>query len=139
MLDKAITLVSKAFEGRKDKGGKYYVLHCLYVMFQVGMDDEELMTIAVLHDLIEDTDYTIENLRAMGFSERVLAAVKALTHEDGMPYMEYIKILAMNTDARLVKREDLDHNSRILRMKGLRKKDFERLEKYFTAYEYLKD
>lgn len=139
MLDKAITLVSKAFEGRKDKGGKYYVLHCLHVMFKVGMDDEELMTIAVLHDLIEDTDYTIENLRAMGFSERVIAGVKALTHEDGVPYMEYIKIIAMNPDSRSVKREDLDHNSRILRMKGLRKKDFERLEKYFTAYEYLKD
>lgn len=139
MLDKAITLVSKAFEGRKDKGGKYYVLHCLHVMFQMNIDDEELMTIAVLHDLIEDTDYSIENLRAMGFSERVLKGVDDLTHKDDEPYMDYIRRTAGNPDSREIKKEDIKHNSDVMRMKGLRKKDFERLEKYFTAYEYLKD
>lgn len=139
MLDKAITLVSKAFEGRKDKGGKYYILHCLHVMFQMDGDDEELMTIAVLHDLIEDTDYTIDNLRAMGFSERVLKGVDDLTHRKGEPYMDYIRRTAGNPDSREAKKEDLKHNSNIMRMKGLRQKDFLRLEKYFTAYEYLKD
>jgi len=139
MLDVAIALVAKAFEGRFDKGGQPYILHCLFVMFQMDPTDHELMIIAVLHDLLEDTDYTIEDLRAMGFSERVLTALTLLTHIDGVPYMDYIRAIAMNPDARKVKRADLRHNSDIMRMKGLRGKDFQRLEKYHTAYEYLKD
>lgn len=140
MLDVAIAIAAKAFEGKFDKGGQPYILHCLHVMNQMDQTDHELMSIAVLHDLVEDCrDYTFETLRMLGFSERVVDGIKALTHEDGVPYMDYIKIIAMNPDAREVKIADLDHNSRILRMKGLRKKDFERLEKYHTAYAYLKD
>ena len=139
MLSKAIALASALFEGKYDQGGKPYILHCLYVMYKLGPDDEDLMIIGVLHDVVEDTHITIQDLREMGFSERVLAALELLTHRAGVPYMDYIKTLATNEDCKKVKRADLDHNSRILRMKGLRKKDFERLEKYFTAYEYLKD
>ena len=139
MLDVAIALVAQAFKGRFDKGGEPYILHCLFVMFQMDPTDHDLMIIAVLHDLIEDTDYTIENLRAMGFSERVLTALTILTHLDGVDYMDYIRALARNEDCRKVKRADLRHNSDIMRMKGLRGKDFARLEKYHTAYEYLKD
>ena len=109
-------------------------------MNQMSQDDHELMTIAVLHDLVEDIDYySIGNLRALGFSERVLDAIRLLTHEEDVPYMDYITNLSHNRDARMVKMADLRHNSDILRMKGLRKKDFDRLQKYFTAYEYLKD
>ena len=138
MLDKAIALTAQVFEGKFDKGGEPYILHCLYVMHKVGPDDHELMTIAVLHDVVEDTNITIDDLKEMGFSDRVIWGVKALTHQKDEPYMDYIKRISFNPDARKVKMADLDHNSRILRMKGLRKKDFERLEKYFTAYEYLK-
>jgi (p)ppGpp synthase/HD superfamily hydrolase len=139
MLDVAIALAARKFEGRFDKGGQPYILHCLFVMFQMDPDDHDLMIIAVLHDLIEDTDFTIEMLRILGFSERVLTALTLLTHLDGVPYMDYIRAIAMNPDARKVKRADLRHNSSIMRMKGLRGKDFQRLEKYHTAYEYLKD
>ena len=139
MLDVAIALAATAFKGRFDKGGQPYILHCLFVMSQMDTDDHDLMIIAVLHDLIEDTDYTIENLRAIGFSERVLTGLTLMTHLDGVPYMDYIRAIAMNADCRKVKRADLDHNSRLLRMKGLREKDFRRMEKYHTAYEYLKD
>lgn len=138
MLSKAIQLAADLFEGKFDKGGHPYILHCLYVMNKMNQDDHELMAIAVLHDVVEDTDFTLEILREVGFSDRVVWGVQALTHEDGIPYMDYIKIISFNEDARKVKIADLRHNSDIMRMKGLRKKDFERLEKYHTAYEYLK-
>ena len=138
MLDVAIQLAANSFTGKFDKGGQPYILHCLHVMNQMDSTDHELMSIAVLHDVVEDTDITLDDLREMGFSDRVVWGVQALTHEDGVPYMDYIKRISFNEDARKVKMADLDHNTRVLRMKGLRKKDFERIEKYFTAYEYLK-
>ncbi len=139
MLSKAIYLTSSAFMGKYDKGGTPYILHCLHVMNQMPSTDPELMVIAVLHDVVEDTTLTLPSLRDQGFSERVLEAVDLLTHRDGVAYKDYINRLSNNPDARLVKMADLRHNSDIMRMKGLRKKDFERLEKYHTAYEYLKD
>ena len=143
MLGKAIAIASKEFADKTDKGGKPYILHCLHVMHKVGPDDHELMIIAVLHDLVEDTDWTFDMLRDEGFSERVLIALRLLTHypighSEGKTYDDYIKSIATNEDARKVKMEDLKHNSDITRMKGLRKKDFDRLEKYHRSYEYLK-
>lgn len=143
MLDKAISIAALAFVDKYDKGGKPYILHCLHVMHKVGPDDQELMQIAVLHDLVEDTSWTIDGLRSEGFSERVLTALKLLTHipighPEGQTYEDYIKAIATNDDARRVKMADLKHNSDITRMKGLRKKDFDRLEKYHRAYEYLR-
>ena len=139
MLAQAIAITATAFEDKCDKGGQPYILHCLFVMNQMSANDHELMAIAVLHDVVEDTSYTLTDLRELGFPERVIDGVKALTHLDDVPYMNYIKSISLNTDARLVKMADLQHNSDIMRMKGLRKKDFERLEKYHTAMAYLKD
>lgn len=139
MLDKAIAIAAMEFAGKFDKGGKPYILHCLHVMHKVGPDDQELMTIAVLHDLIEDTPWTIQRLMSEGFSHRVVMAIDCLTHEDDVSYDDYIRRIATNEDARKVKREDLKHNSDITRMKGLRQKDFIRLEKYHKAYEFLRD
>lgn len=138
MLDKAIAIAAKAFEGVYDRGGKPYILHCLYVMTKVDNNDPELMTIAVLHDLLEDTDWTVDKLVAEGFSLRVVMALSLLTHAPDVSYDDYIRNIATNNDARRVKIEDLKHNSDITRMKGLREKDFKRLEKYHRAYEYLK-
>lgn len=143
MLGKAIAIAAKEFADKTDKGGKPYMLHCLHVMHKVGPDDQELMAIAVLHDLVEDTDWTFEMLRDEGFSDRVINALRLLTHypighSEGKTYDDYIKGIATNEDARAVKLEDLKHNSDITRMKGLRKKDFDRLEKYHRSYEYLK-
>lgn len=138
MLDKAIQIAAEAFVGKYDKGGQPYILHCLHVMNSVDSSDHELMQIAVLHDVVEDTDWTFEQLIDEGFSKRVIKALELLTHEKGVPYQDYIKQVATNEDARKVKMADLRHNSDITRMKGLRKKDFDRLEKYHRAYEYLK-
>ena len=142
MLDVAISLVAEKFKGKFDKGGQPYVLHCLHVMNAVcpDGDDHELMCIAVMHDLVEDTDTTIHDLYMLGFSDRVCKGVDDMTHRHGEDYMDvYIPRIALNPDTRRVKIQDLDHNSQMMRMKGLRQKDFKRIEKYHRAYAYLKD
>lgn len=138
MLAKAISIAAKAFEDKKDKGGKPYILHCLRVMNGVDQTDEELMTIAVLHDAIEDIpSINCNELFRMGFSERVVNAVRILTHDKDVSYDDYIKAISINADARQVKLADLRDNSNITRLKGLSKKDFDRLEKYSRSYIYL--
>lgn len=138
-LSVAIAITADAFKNRFDKGGKPYILHCLHVMNQMDKEDDELRCIAVMHDLIEDTDYEIEDLIALGFSDRVTRGIQLLTHDSKIPYMDYVTNLKSNDDARKIKMADLRHNSDITRMKGLREKDFKRLEKYHRAYSFLKD
>lgn len=138
-LGVAISIAADAFEGKCDKGGNPYILHCLHVMYKMPEDDKELRVIAVLHDLIEDTKWTLKELEDFGFSNRVIWGIQALTHDPEVPYMEYIKLISFNEDATKVKMADLRHNADVMRMKGLRKKDHDRIEKYFTAYEYLRD
>lgn len=139
MLGKAIALAAKAHEDQTDRGGHAYILHPLRMMMRLRTSDEELMTITVLHDVIEDTDLMIGMLSSLGYSDRVVAGVDALTRKDGESYDHFIKRCAANPDAKLVKREDLRDNSDITRLKGLRQKDFERLEKYSRAFIYLSD
>jgi len=138
-LQLAISITAKAFEGKTDRGGQPYMLHCLTVMNAVGPDDQDLMSAAVMHDLVEDTDWTFEDLEERGFSDRVLSALILVTHEDGITYEQYIRRAAISEDARKIKMADLRHNSDIHRMKGLRDKDFERLKKYHKSYAYLRD
>ncbi len=137
MLDQAIALASREFLGRFDKGGVPYIMHCLTVMNGVDQSDEELMIIAVLHDLVEDTKYTLHSLTMLGYSARIVNALDCLTHRDGEKYDDYIDRISGNLDAILVKLADLRHNSDITRMKGLRDKDFARLEKYHRNYKKL--
>lgn len=139
MLDKAISIASQAFEGKYDKGGQPYILHCLYVMNQMPENDHELRCVAVLHDIVEDTDWTLLDLREEGFSVTVVDAVELLTKKNGQSYDDYIKEVKQNDLARQVKLADLKHNSDITRMKGIEIKDMARLEKYFKAYKYLMD
>jgi (p)ppGpp synthase/HD superfamily hydrolase len=139
MLGPAIAIAAEAFKDHNDKGGTPYIMHCLTVMNAMPKDDTELMIVAVLHDLIEDTHWTTQMLRDLGFSERVLSALELLTHDPKVPYEDYIKAIALSKDAKRVKMADLRHNSDILRMKGLRKKDFDRLEKYHRSFMYLKE
>lgn len=138
-LAHAISIAAKAFENKTDKGGKPYILHCLRVMNSVNQTDEELMIIAVLHDLLEDCPelWSMDALRTHGFSERVCQTIFLLTHDKKVSYDDYIKAIALNEDARKVKLADLKDNSDITRLKGLRKKDFDRMEKYHKAFIYL--
>lgn len=141
-LGLAIAITAEAFKDKTDKGGSPYMLHCLHVMTAVGKKtdgDEEAMSIAVMHDLVEDTDYTIPDLMKLGFSGRVTVGVANLTHTSTDSYYDYIKWVAPLVTERLIKMADLKHNSDIHRMKGLRDKDLKRLEKYHWAYAYLRD
>jgi (p)ppGpp synthase/HD superfamily hydrolase len=135
MLAKAISLASEAFERKFDSHGHPYILHCIRVMMAVKGD--VLRQIAILHDVPEDTTINIDDLRRMGFSERVLQALECLTHRQGEYYDAYIKRVATNRDAVLVKRADLEDNTQVSRLKGLTQADFERMEKYHKAYTYL--
>ena len=136
-ISKAIAIAAEGFDGFRDKAGEPYIFHCLRVMNSLHTRDEELQQIAMLHDTVEDGIISLEQLRAEGFSERVIRAVDLLTHREGVPYDDYVKALAHNEDARIVKLKDLEDNSKITRLKGLTKKDFDRMEKYHRSYIYL--
>lgn len=137
MLDSAIALASEKFKGVFDKGGKPYILHCLHVMYDVDQTDEELMIIAVLHDIVEDTNVALGGLSDRGYSDRVVNAIDGLTRRKNETYTDFIKRCALNPDSLEVKLSDLRHNSQIMRMKGVEQKDLDRISKYFKSYQYL--
>jgi (p)ppGpp synthase/HD superfamily hydrolase len=139
LLTKAIRIAAVVSEKVLDKGGNPYILHPLRIMFRLRTDDPELMMIAILHDVVEDSDWTIEDLRKEGFTERVLKALTLLTHTEGVSYSDYIERIATNIDAILVKMEDLRDNSDITRLKGVTQKDLLRTEKYHRSFVSLKE
>ena len=138
MLAEAIALAAEKHKDQFDKGGMPYVLHPLKVMHYLKSDDIELMCIAVLHDIVEDTDVTCADLRVLGMSERVIIAVKLLTKVQGQTHEEYLDGIKSNIDAILVKLADLRHNSDIRRLKGITEKDAARLNKYCKMAHELK-
>ena len=133
-FDKAMFFAARGHLGQRDKGGHAYVLHVMRVAMRLRTSDEELMSMAVMHDLVEDGKITWAELLDAGFSARVIDGLRCLTHLAGDSYDEYIEKMRGNLDALLVKREDLRDNSDITRLKGLRQKDFERMEKYIRAF-----
>lgn len=130
LLGKVLVLATNAHAGQFDRGGKPYILHPLKVMHYLKTDDEELQCIALLHDVIEDTDTSWNDLEAIGCTERVIAAVKALTKMPGQTYTEYKQVVFANEDAMRVKLCDLRHNTDIRRLKGVTQKDVDRITKY---------
>lgn len=142
MLSTAIRIAATAFENKFDKGGTPYIMHCLYVMHKVKHLGELAMACAVLHDVIEDCadeGYDERYLWDQGLPLSVIGIVSVLTHNPEVPYMDYIKVISADPIAKAIKMADLEHNTKVSRLKGLRKKDFDRLEKYSIAYQYLKD
>lgn len=138
LLNKAIVIATNAHAHQKDKSGAPYILHPLTVMQILDTKDEELMCVAVLHDVIEDTDVTYAQLIEAGMTERVLAGVRALTKQLGQSYEEYKEAVFANEDAMLVKMADLTHNTDIRRLKGVTQKDIDRMARYHTFYYELK-
>jgi (p)ppGpp synthase/HD superfamily hydrolase len=130
LLGKVLVLATNAHAGQFDRGGKPYILHPLKVMHYLKTDDEELQCIALLHDVIEDTDTSWKDLEELGCTERVLNAVKALTKLPGQTYDEYKETVFANEDAMRVKLCDLRHNTDIRRLKGVTQKDVDRIAKY---------
>lgn len=134
LLSKAIHIATNGHHGQFDKGGNPYILHPFAVMSLLNTDDEELQCVALMHDVIEDTKTTFQDLRDAGFSDRVIAAVRLVTKMPGQTYNEYKDGVFSNKDAMRVKMADLTHNSDIRRLKGISEKDIERMAKYHRFY-----
>ncbi len=131
MLEKAMILAAKAHMGQLDKGGNPYILHPVRVMLGCKSTNEKI--VAMLHDTLEDSDLTSDDLLKEGFSKEIVEAVVCLTRKAGQDYMEHIQEVAKNPLARAVKLSDLADNMDLNRLPGLTPKDFQRLERYLRA------
>jgi (p)ppGpp synthase/HD superfamily hydrolase len=134
-LEKAISIAARAHEGQRDKAGAPYILHPLRVMMK--MTTEEARITAVLHDLIEDTDWTIERLAQEGFHRDILDAVDCLTNTEGEEYEAFIRRVQLNPLAVTVKIADLEDNLDVSRLKEVTAYDEKRMEKYRNALQVL--
>src|SRR5262249_2468574 len=134
-IEKALQIAAQAHAGQKDKEGLPYILHPLRAMMSVKGEDAQI--VAILHDVIEDTSVTADELRQAGFSEQVVAAVLCVTHRKDESYADYVVRCKHNEVARRVKLADLEDNSRLDRTM-LRPQRFEadiaRLCKYVLSY-----
>ena len=132
---KAYKIAVKAHKGQKDKAGADYILHPMTVASNVG-DDESAIIVALLHDVVEDTNVTLEDLQELLTSEE-LSALKLLTHNDAVPYLDYVRLIGENTLATKVKLADLQNNMDLSRLPVVTEKDLKRLEKYKKAFDLL--
>ncbi len=131
---KAMKIAYNAHLGQLDKSGIPYIYHPIHLAEQ--METEEECIVALLHDTVEDTEITFEQLEKE-FSDTVIEALKLLTHDKSVEYMDYVRKIKSNSIARKVKLTDLQHNSDETRMESLTEKDKERNEKYRKAIEFL--
>ena len=128
----AMKLCFQAHEGQTDKSGLPYAHHPLHLAEQ--MDDEAGTIVALLHDVVEDTDYTLKDIKAMDFGDDVMKALELLTHDESVPYMEYVRAISSDPLATKVKLADLEHNSDLSRLnREPTEKDLKRIEKYKEA------
>ena len=132
---KALNLCFEAHKDQRDKSGQPYVFHPFHLAEQ--MTDETTTIVALLHDVVEDTDYTLEDLANMGFDTTVIEALRLLTHDDDTPYMDYVAKIKDNPVAKAVKLADLRHNSDLSRMDAPTERDYERNAKYAAAIDLL--
>lgn len=130
----ALQIAQKAHAGQVDKAGKDYILHPMTVASYMDTDIEK--TIAYLHDVLEDTDVTVDALRKI-FPNEIVDTLITLTHRKDESYFEYIQRVSKSKLAKKVKVADLLHNLDITRIKEPTKQDYERLEKYKKAIIYL--
>lgn len=137
MVEKAFEICFKAHRKQVDLCGKPYIFHPVHLAEQ--MDTEAEICTALLHDVVEDSDYTLEDLKKAGFSQEVLDAVALMTHAKEVPYMEYVCAIRKNEIARKVKMADLRHNSDTKRKPVVLEKDQKRLQKYKVALAILED
>lgn len=120
---------------QKDKAGKRYIWHPIHVMLNVEGYNEKI--VALLHDIVEDTDVTVSDLKNLKFSKEVIEAVDVITKKKDQEYFSYLKLIKGNSTAKKVKIEDLKHNSDLKRLRFVTQKDMERVIKYKKAIDYL--
>ena len=135
LTKKAMRLSFAAHKNQLDKSGIPYVYHPFHLAEQ--MDTEDAVAVALLHDVAEDSDYTINDMIQMGFPPVVTDALSLLTHDENTPYQDYIAKLKSNPIARAVKLADLRHNSDLTRLENPGESDLRRIEKYKKAIRLL--
>jgi (p)ppGpp synthase/HD superfamily hydrolase len=135
LLETAIQIAVQAHAGQKTRNGEPYILHPLRVMARVRTAEEKM--VAVLHDVIEDTSWTPEQLKQRGFPPNILHALDCVTKRQGEPYEEFVGRSASDPIALQVKLADLEDNMDVRRLPEITAKDHERLEKYLAAHQRL--
>lgn len=120
---------------QRDKAGKRYIWHPIHVMLNVKGYNEKI--VALLHDIVEDTDVTVPDLKNLKFSKEVIEAVDVITKKKDQEYFSYLKLIKDNSIAKKVKIEDLKHNSDLKRLRFVTQKDMDRVIKYKKALDYL--
>ena len=128
---KALKLCFEAHKDQVDKSGMPYVFHPFHLAEQ--MTDELTTIVALLHDVVEDTDFTLDDLQVMGFPAEAIDALRLLTHDPAVPHMEYVAKIKQNPIATAVKLADLRHNSDLTRLNATDEKVLARVEKYRQA------
>ncbi len=137
LTKKALRIAFDVHKEQTDKTGLPYVFHPFHLAEQ--MDDEASVCTALLHDVVEDGDITIDDLKTEGFTDEILSAVALLTHDASVPYMEYVAEVKKNPIAKKVKLADLHHNSDLSRMDADSVDEWaiKRTEKYKSAIRIL--
>jgi hypothetical protein len=136
-LERAIEIAVKAHAGQLDKGGTQYILHPLRVMLKMATEDERV--VAVLHDVVEDSNWTLSQLAAEGFPPAIINALDNLTRKPGEDYEFFIQRASTNPLSARVKLADLEDNSDCSRLRVLTDSDYQRLAKYTRAIRQLRD
>lgn len=137
MTKKAMTIAHRAHLNQVDKAGFPYIHHPLHLA--ESMLDEKSTCVALLHDVVEDSDYTFEDLINEGFDDDIIEALKLLTHNDGSEYFTYVKRIKTNDIARSVKLADLKHNSDLSRLSVVSAESLIRQKKYLEAIRILSE
>ena len=136
VLEKSIHIALEAHRGQIDRAGKPYILHPLRVMN--NCDDEIEMISAVLHDVIEDSPFTVDDLRREGIPDEAIEIIVCLTKKRNESYEDFITRISLNEKAINVKIKDLQDNMNIARFERMNQKDLDRLAKYHKALKLLK-
>ena len=134
-LEHAIALAVQAHKGQKDKNGQPYILHPLRVMLRLEREVDRI--VGILHDVIEDTSVTPDDLRLAGYSKEVLAALDCVTKREGEAYEEFVRRSETNPIAKRVKLADLEDNMDLKRLTQVLPKDIDRLNRYLKAWRHL--
>ena len=133
MLEKAIKIATEVHAGQTDKSGQPYILHCLRVMNAGITIDEKI--VGVLHDVVEDTNITLESLKEQGFNSKIISALDCITKRKNENYNDFIGRVLKNSLATKVKLNDLQDNLDIKRLIKVNVDDLQRLNKYLSAYQ----
>lgn len=134
-LERAIEIAARVHAGQVDKGGAPYILHPLRVMLSVAPGAQQI--VAVLHDVVEDSEVTFEDLEREGFSDEVISGLRAVTKIEGESYEDFVARAALDPVGKAVKLADLMENSDLSRIAEPSQKDLERVAKYGRAIQYL--